>query len=156
MKLTIDIERDTIIKNISFFVYNLITFSYRWLTTDGEVLGYILATIHIILSIIIVICLIISHTLYPVFWFQCFVFFWMFLVWFQHIFLKVCVLIVAERELTTTSSPYYELMNEFLSKFFNIDIDDFIKYFILTETVAVACFGLEIVSNISSYFQRIR
>lgn len=153
MKLVIDIDRDAIIKHISFFVYNLIRFSYRWLTTDGEVLGYILATIHIILSIIIFIGILVSHTIYPVFWFQCFVFFWLFLIWIQHIFLKVCVVIVAEKELTTNVSPYYEIMGGLLDKVFNIELTDFINYLLVSETVAVACFGLEIVSNISLHIQ---
>lgn len=67
-------------------------------------------------------------------------------------FLKVCVVIVAEKGLTQSHSPYYEIMGEFLNKFFNVDLNIFTSYVLVAETVAVACFGLEIVSVFSAIF----
>jgi hypothetical protein len=82
------------------------------------------------------------------------VFVWLFLIWVQHVVLKVCVVIIAEKNLTQNQSPYYEIMGELLNKFFNIKLEDFIHYILVGETTAVACFGLEIVSKISEYIQK--
>jgi hypothetical protein len=155
MQIILDINREMIIEKLALFLHNMIKFLYQWLSTDGEVLGYILGTIHVILSILILVCVFVSHTIYPVFWFQCFVFGWLFLIWIQHVVLKVCVVIVAEKELTQNHSPYYEIMGDLLNKFFNIELTDFINYVLVAETVAVACFGLEIVSVISAHIQLI-
>jgi hypothetical protein len=133
---------------MALFLNNTVSFLYQWLTTDGEILGYILGTIHITSSIFIFICIIVSHTIYPVFWLQCVIFICLFLIWIQHIVLKVCVVIVAEMNLTQNRSPYYEIMGEFLHKIFNIKLTDFITYLIVAETVWVGCFGLEIISKI--------
>jgi len=155
MQIIVDINREIIIEKIAIFLNNIITFLYQWLTTDGEVLGYILGTIHVILSIFILVCVFVCHTVYPVFWFQCVVFIWLFLIWIQHVVLKVCVVIVAEKGLTKNHSPYYEIMGEFLNKIFNIQLSDFVTYLLVAETVAVACFGLEIVSVFSAHIQKI-
>jgi hypothetical protein len=133
---------------MALFLNNTVSFLYQWLTTDGEILGYILGIIHITSSIFIFICIIVSHTIYPVFWLQCVIFICLFLIWIQHIVLKVCVVIVAEMNLTQNRSPYYEIMGEFLHKIFNIKLTDFITYLIVAETVWVGCFGLEIISKI--------
>jgi hypothetical protein len=153
MQIIVDINREAIIKKLALFLNTVVSFLYQWLSTDGEVLGYILGTIHIILSIFILVCVFVSHTVYPVFWFQCVVFIWLFLIWIQHVVLKVCVVIVAEKGLTQKHSPYYEIMGEFLHKFFNIELSDFVSYVLVAETVAVSCFGLEIVSVISAHLQ---
>lgn len=151
MRILIDVNKEYIIEKIALFLIKTVSFLYRWLTTDGEVLGYILGTIHVFLSIFILVCVFVSHTIYPVFWFQCFVFMWLFLIWIQHVVLKVCVVIVAEKGLTQHQSPYYEIMGEFLKKLFNVELNDFITYLLVAETVAVACFGLEIISKISEF-----
>jgi len=154
MQIIVDINKDIIIEKLVKFLNYTISFLYKWLSTDGEVLGYILGTIHVILSIFILVCVFISHTIYPIFWFQCMVFVWLFLIWVQHVVLKVCVVIIAEKNLTQNQSPYYEIMGELLNKFFNIKLEDFIHYILVGETTAVACFGLEIVSKISEYIQK--
>jgi hypothetical protein len=148
MQIIVDVNRKAIIEKMALFLNNTVSFLYQWLTTDGEILGYILGTIHITSSIFIFICIIVSHTIYPVFWLQCVIFICLFLIWIQHIVLKVCVVIVAEMNLTQNRSPYYEIMGEFLHKIFNIKLTDFITYLIVAETVWVGCFGLEIISKI--------
>jgi len=148
MQIIVDVNREAIIEKMALFLNNTVSFLYQWLTTDGEILGYILGTIHITLSIFIFICIIVSHTIYPVFWLQCVIFICLFLIWIQHIVLKVCVVIVAEMNLTQNRSPYYEIVGEFLHKIFNIKLTDFITYLIVAETVWVGCFGLEIISKI--------
>jgi hypothetical protein len=148
MQIIVDVNRKAIIEKMALFLNNTVSFLYQWLTTDGEILGYILGTIHITSSIFIFICIIVSHTIYPVFWLQCVIFICLFLIWIQHIVLKVCVVIVAEMNLTQNRSPYYEIVGEFLHKIFNIKLTDFITYLIVAETVWVGCFGLEIISKI--------
>ena len=154
MQIIVDINKDIIIEKFVKILNYTISFLYKWLSTDGEVLGYILGTIHVILSIFILVCVVVSHTIYPIFWFQCMVFVWLFLIWIQHVVLKVCVVIIAEKNLTQNKSPYYEIMGELLHKFFNIKLEDFIHYVLVAETTAVSCFGLEIVSKISEYIQK--
>jgi hypothetical protein len=148
MQIIVDVNREAIIEKMALFLNNTVSFLYQWLTTDGEILGYILGIIHITSSIFIFICIIVSHTIYPVFWLQCVIFICLFLIWIQHIVLKVCVVIVAEMNLTQNRSPYYEIVGEFLHKIFNIKLTDFITYLIVAETVWVGCFGLEIISKI--------
>jgi hypothetical protein len=152
MQIIVDVNREAIIEKMALFLNNTVSFLYQWLTTDGEILGYILGTIHITSSIFIFICIIVSHTIYPVFWLQCVIFICLFLIWIQHIVLKVCVVIVAEMNLTQTHSPYYEIVGDFLHKIFNIKLTDFITYLIVAETVWVGCFGLEIISKICEFF----
>jgi hypothetical protein len=122
-------------------------FLYSWLTTDGVVLGYILGVVHITLCTALGIMIIISHTLYPVFWLQLLVYFFLFIIWLQHLFLQVCILFLAEKTLTNNEPPFYTIVREVLG----INIEDFIKYFFIAETAVVASLGLEIISKISVY-----
>ena len=151
MQIILDVNREAIIEKIALFLNKTVSFLYQWLTTDGEVLGYILGTIHITSSIFIFICIIVSHSIYPMFWAQCVIFICLFLIWIQHVVLKVCVVIVAEMDLTQNRSPYYEIMGDFLHKIFNIKLTDFVNYLIVAETVWVGCFGLEIISKICEF-----
>ena len=65
------------------------------------------------------------------------------MVWLQHIFLKVCVSIIAEKDLTKNTSPFHEI----LETLFGISTEDFTNYFIVAETVALVFLGLEIFSR---------
>jgi hypothetical protein len=69
------------------------------------------------------------------------------IIWLQHVFLKVCISIVAEKELTKMYAPSVPLFEIFL-KYFNLTFEDFTSYFLTAETVCVAMFGLEIMSRI--------
>jgi hypothetical protein len=129
----------------------LITFLYSWLSTDGEVLGYILGVCHVMICVSVGVCSIISHTLYPVTWLQILVFVFLVIVWLQHIFLKVCVVFVAEHKLTNKDPPFYEIIRDI----FHIDPTQFTIHFIIAETIAVGCFGLELISKLSIYIYSI-
>jgi len=122
-------------------------FLYSWLTTDGVVLGYILGVVHITLCTALGIMIIISHTLYPVFWLQLLVYFFLFIIWLQHLFLQVCIFFLAEKTLTNNEPPFYTIVREILG----INIEDFIKYFFIAETAVIGSLGLEIISKISVY-----
>jgi hypothetical protein len=147
MKIQIEIDKDSIIQTSVDYLKRAITFCYKWLTNEGEALGYILGHIHFMLFSMLVTLVILSHTVYPNFWLQLALFCVIFIVWAQHIFLKVCVSIVAEQELTQKRSPFHEL----LENVFQISTDDFINYFVVTETTALGCLGLELISRVCIY-----
>ena len=144
LRILIELDKDTIILSSVTFLKKTIQFSYKWLTTDGEALGYILGHIHFMLFILLLICVILSHTLYPNFWFQLILFCVITIVWLQHIFLKVCVSVVAEKDLTQNTSPFHQL----LETMFGVSTDDFTSYFIVAETTGLACLALELISKI--------
>jgi len=129
----------------------LITFLYSWLSTDGEVLGYILGVCHVMICVSVGVCCIISHTLYPANWLQILVFVFLVIVWLQHILLGVCVVFVAEHKLTNKDPPFYEIIRVI----FRIDPTQFTIHFIIAETMVVACFCLELVSKLSTYIYSI-
>ena len=150
MKVVIDFDRKIIIQFLQKHIVQSIRFLYNWFTTDGEILGYILAVFHVMISVGVFSMIIFSHTIYPTFYFQAITFLVLFIIWIQHVLLRVCVYVVAEKELTQTISPYSELIKEFLNKY-NITSKQFITYFIITETVGLGCFGLELISRCFHY-----
>lgn len=78
---------------------SLMRFMYGWITDNDEVLGNIVYVMHIFALNTIAVLYVISHTLYPVFWFQTFVFVIGLIVWLQHIVLHTCVCTSLERRL---------------------------------------------------------
>jgi hypothetical protein len=137
---------DTVDK-VERYVRELVTFLYSWLTTDGEVLGYILGVCHFVISMTIFAMVLVSHTLYPVIWFQILVFILLFIIWIQHVFFKVCISIVAEQKLTNKEPPFFQIIRDIL----HIQPTEFINYFLIAETVWVGCFGLELVAKLSVF-----
>jgi len=129
------------------YVRELVTFLYSWLTTDGEVLGYILGVSHFVISTTISVMVVVSHTLYPVIWFQVLVFVLLFIIWIQHVFLKVCISIVAEQKLTKKEPPFFQIIRDIL----HIQPTEFVNYFLVAETTWVGCFGLELVAKLSVF-----
>lgn len=149
MNITIELK-DSIIQTSTESIKQTITFLYKWLTNEGEALGYILGHIHFTLFLMLLLCVIIAHTIYPKFWFQATIFAIITVIWMQHVFLKVCVSTVAENDLTNKqASPFHELVE----MMFHVSTDDFINYFIVAETVALCCFALELISRIFLAFQ---
>ena len=151
MKFTIELNREKIINVLELYIRNLIRILYQWLTNDGEVLGYILAVSHFIISIFLSIVLIVSHTIYPSLWLQFVVWLGITLIWLQHVFLKVCVSIVAEQRLTNNTAPFYEII-QIICDFFNISSEGFVDNILVAETVAMICFGLALIGRLSVYF----
>jgi len=128
----------------------LLKFLYSWMSTDLEILGYILGIIHVIGSVSIIVMAIVSHTLYPAFWLKCVMFAILFVIWLQHILLKICIVFTTEYILTKSEAPFYTLINFFT----NLNTKDWVSHFIVAETMAVGCFGLEILSVLITYFYR--
>lgn len=129
------------------YLRDFVTFLYSWLTTDGEVLGYILGVCHFVISMTISVMVLAAHTVYPVLWFQILVFGLLFTIWIQHVFFKVCISIVAEQKLTKTEPPFFQIIRDIL----HIQPTEFINYFLVAETVWVGCFGLELLAKLSVF-----
>ena len=110
-------------------------------------MGYILGVWPFMGSMTIVVCGILSHTWYPVTWFQVLVFACLILIWLQHIFLQVCVFFIAERKLTSKEPPFYEIIRDVL----HVEPENFTLHFLVAETVAVGCFSLELISKLSVF-----
>lgn len=147
MKLTIEINSGTIFEKITRSVLVFLS----WFLVKGEILGYILAVFHFIISAGLVTLLIISHTIYPSVWLKLFVFVCLFLIWLQHVVLDVCIVSVWEKQLTTGGiTPFHRIVQDVMSMF-NLTLADYDTYLIITESVAVGCFALELISHLSAY-----
>jgi hypothetical protein len=129
------------------YLRKIVSFLYSWLSSDGEVLGYILGVCHFVISATICVMVLVSHTLYPVLWFQILVFVLLLVIWIQHVFFKVCISIIAEQKLTNNEPPFFQIIRDIL----HIQPTEFINYFLVAETVWVGCFGLELLAKLSVY-----
>ena len=150
MKVIIETDKNYIVEKLETFLRQFIIFSYKWLTAEGEILGYILGVLHFMISVTIFILLIVSHTIYPALWLQALVFVLLLIIWIQHVVLKVCVSVVAEKNLTMNESPFHTILEDM----FNVDVSTFSNYLMTAETVAIGCLGLELLSRSSIYIQR--
>jgi len=147
MIFIIDIDKEKTINYLVSQFRDVVRFLYQWISSDGEVLGYILGIWHVMVCITIFICILISHTIYPSFWFQFIVFISMFTIWIQHIFLQVCVVFVAEMSLTHNEPPFYTIIRDTTT----LNPEECTLYFLLAETIGVGCFFLEVIGKISLY-----
>jgi uncharacterized membrane protein YagU involved in acid resistance len=153
MIFIIEFDKEKLIGFLESKTRELIRFLYSWITNDGEILGYILGVLHFIFSIVISVIVVISHTIYPKLWFQGFGLLCLFLVWFQHVILKVCISIVAEERLTNGRAPFFGIVNG-ISSLFKIPFDRFVENILLAETIAVASFTLAFIGRISSILHK--
>lgn len=147
MKLVVELNSQYLFKKIIEVGYTF----YSWFFTKGEILGYILAVFHFIISAGLVTLLIISHTIYPSVWLKLFVFVCLVLIWLQHVVLDICIVTVWESQLTTGEiTPFHRIVKDIMSMF-NLTLKDYDAYLIITESVAVGCFALELISHLSVY-----
>lgn len=123
---------------------------YSWLTDKDEVLGEIIYTMHIFGFYTLMVLIVVSHTFYPVFWFQVFVFTFLFLVWVQHMVLNTCVLTSLERRLLGRQHP---LMIDGLLNIFGIPVQKETRMGVtlMLSTVGVLFLGLELTSRSVMY-----
>ena len=150
MKITIVFDKNTVVEKLESYLRSLTIFAYKWLTNEAEALGYILGSIHFMTSIFLFLLVIVSHTLYPAFWLQGVVFILLSVIWMQHVFLKVCISIVAEKKFTNNISPFHKLVEDV----FGLSSHEFGNYLVTAETIALGCFGLELISRMSIYLGR--
>jgi hypothetical protein len=146
MKFILELDKDKIISFLNIHIKKILYFLYGWFTTDGEILGYILGIWHILIAITILFCIFLSHTFFPYLWFQVACFICLFCIWLQHIFLHVCVVFLAEVNLTKKHPPFYTILENLT----NTRLEE-TNILIISETTAVICFFLELFSKFSSY-----
>lgn len=126
--------------------------TYKWLTDNDEILGKILYTLHVIALLVIIILIVISHVIYPVFWFQCFVFLIVLTVWLQHVLLRSCVCSSLERRLMGNDAP---LAIDGILKMLGMSPskENRMGVTLLTSSIAVGLLGLELVARGVMYFR---
>lgn len=125
-------------------------FMYSWIAENDEILGEIVYTIHLAGFYTLLVLIFISHTFYPVFWFQLCVFMFLFVVWIQHIVLKTCVLTSLERRLM---GPEHELTIDIILNCFGIPVqrETRMGVTLMLSTVGVLFLGLELIARGSMY-----
>jgi hypothetical protein len=136
-------KEDQIVNILSTLVNKTLSFLYSWLTNEKEVLAHILAIIHFIGVILIFILIVVSHTIYRDLWLKIVVIAIIFIIWCQHVFLKVCILISSEKQLIDYESPYSSIVNIFFEK---SDEEDNYEGNITAETYALIFLALEIIN----------
>jgi xanthosine utilization system XapX-like protein len=139
-------EKKEIIRLLKDWMIYAVTFLYKWLTTDAEILGYILAVLHVLISTTLMICTGLAHTVYPTWQFKLGCYICMVLVWLQHIFLNVCIFTVAELSLTKISPPSNIYLSRILGTLMGTSLSEAMTRLIMGETITVSCFTLELLS----------
>jgi hypothetical protein len=135
---------------ITDYVEKWLRFVYKWITDKDEVLGEIVYMLHMFGFWTLIVLIIISHTFYPVFWFQFLIFSFVCLVWVQHLILNTCVLTSIERKLL---GPKNHLMIDSLLSVFNIPIQKETRMGVtlMLSTVGVLFLGLELTARTIIY-----
>ena len=142
--------RDKWIDLLKNKLISFIKYIYGWISKDDEFLGHVLASSHFIISATFYVLIVACHTVYPSLYFQIFVFSCLLVIWLQHVFLKVCIAVIAEKELTKMYSPSVPLF-EIILKYFGLTFADFTTYFLMAESVCITMFALELISKFSVY-----
>lgn len=127
-------------------------FMYGWIAKNDEILGEIVYTSHLAGFYTLLVLIFISHTFYPVFWFQVFVFLFLFAVWIQHLVLKTCVLTSLERRLM---GPEHALSIDVLLNCFGIPVqrETRMGVTLMLSTVGVMFLGLELFARSAVYLR---
>lgn len=138
--------RETIVDNLELFI----RFIYKWITDNDEILGEIVYTLHIFVFWTLMVVVIVSHTIYPVFWFQALIFFVVCMVWIQHMVLRTCVLTSIERKLL---GPSGHNMIDSLLNIFGIPVQNESRMGVtlMLSTMGAAFLGLELTARSSMY-----
>lgn len=147
MKLEIEFNKEKIIQCLQTNIQTLIYVLYGWFTTDGEILGYILGIWHIIISITIFVCILLSHTFFPFVWFQLGCFLCLLCIWIQHVCLHVCVVFLAEFDFTKKHPPFYTVVQHTTG----LSLEEYQTPFLLVETTVVCCLFLELLGKFSLF-----
>jgi hypothetical protein len=144
-------EKEEVIRFLKEWMISAVTFLYKWLTTDAEILGYILAVLHVLISSTLMLCVGLAHTIYPIWEFKLGCYLCMVLVWLQHIFLNVCIFTVAELSLTQIIPPSNIYLSHIFSTLMGTSLYEAMTRLIMGESIAVACFTLELLSILMNH-----
>lgn len=125
-------------------------FAYKWVTDKDEILGEIVYMLHMFGFWTLIVLIIISHTLYPIFWFQVMIFCFTCLIWMQHLILKTCVLTSIELRLL---GPSNHLMIDSLLTIFGIPIQKETRmgFTLMLSSACVMFLGLELTARTVMY-----
>jgi hypothetical protein len=72
------------------------------------------------------------------------------MIFVQHIFFEVCLLIPIEENLTKQKTIFYPFLESCLRPI-GITVEQFVLYLVISEGTAIACFSLEILSEFSKF-----
>lgn len=144
-------EKEEVIRFLKEWMIHGVTFLYKWLTTDAEILGYILAVLHVLISFTLMLCTCLAHTVYPTWEFKLGCYICMVLVWLQHIFLNVCIFTVAELSLTRIIPPSNIYLSHVFSTLMGTSLSEAMTRLIMGETITVSCFTLELLSILMNH-----
>jgi hypothetical protein len=150
MKFVIDINKEKLRKSIEDFLIGLVRYTYSWLSNDGEILGYIIGVYHILIAFCILIMIFVTHTIYPNVWLKLYILICLGIIFAQHVFFEVCLLIPIEENLTKQKTIFYPFLEKCL-KPFHITVEQFILYLVISEGTAIACFSLELLSEFCKF-----
>jgi hypothetical protein len=125
-------------------------FAYKWVTDQDEILGEIVYMLHMFGFWTLIVLIIISHTLYPIFWFQVVIFCFICLVWMQHLILNTCVLTSIEVRLLGAKN---HLMIDSLLTIFGIPVQKETRMGVtlMLSSVCVMFLGLELTARTLMY-----
>jgi len=125
-------------------------FAYKWVTDQDDVLGEIVYILHMFVFWTLIVLIIISHTLYPIFWFQFVIFCFTCLIWIQHLILNTCVLTSIELRLL---GPHNHLMIDSLLTIFGIPIQKETRmgFTLMLSSACVMFLGLELTARTVMY-----
>lgn len=132
------------------YLEKIVRVAYGWIDDSNEVLGEIVYTLHLFGFYTLLVLIVVSHLVYPVFWFQLCVFITLFLIWIQHILLKTCIFTSLERRLLGNKHP---LMIDTILTIFDLSIDKNTRMGVtlLLSTMGVIFLGLELVARSVMY-----
>jgi hypothetical protein len=127
----------------------------KWLKEEGELLGHIIAIFHFMIFGVLLTLVFVSHTIYPSVWMKLAIFIGLGAIFLQHVVFDVCIVSVWEHNLTKSEiTPFHSVLEKILNTF-NVTLAQYDKYLLVIEGVAVACFGLELLSHFSVYLQTV-
>jgi hypothetical protein len=138
--------KSTIIDNVEAWL----RFVYKWITDKDEILGEIIYVLHMFGFWTLMTLVVLSHTVYPIFWFQLMIFVFICIIWVQHIILQTCVLTSIERRLL---GPNSHTMIDSLLTIFNVPVQKETRMGVtlMLSTVGVMFLGLELVARCVMY-----
>jgi len=131
-----------------------VRYIYARIAENDETLGQILFTTHVFSILLVFVFILISHTIYPVIWFQVLVFIIVFTVWIQHIFLHTCICSLLELKLLGKDAY---LAIDCVLELFKIPVSNKARMGItlMLSTAGVCFLGLELVARTVMYLREI-
>jgi len=134
---------------VNFLVEKLessIKFVYGWLQANDESLSKITYMLHVFSILLVFVLIIVSHVIYPVFWFQLLVFIITAIIWLQHIFLHTCICTFLEVKLGGIHTP---IAVDPILQIFSIPVSKQTRMGVtlILSTAATLFLGLELVAR---------